>query len=80
MRIAVLGLGFMGSVHLRALREVAGAELAAVYSSDPRKLAGDLTAVQGNLGGSGESFDFSGIHRHHDVAGLLADSDRKSVV
>ena len=48
MRVAVLGLGFMGSTHLKALRSVAGAELAAVYSGDERKLAGDLSGVHGN--------------------------------
>jgi len=42
MRIAVLGLGFMGSTHLKALRNVPGATLAAVVSSDDAKLAGDL--------------------------------------
>ena len=50
MRIAMLGLGFMGGVHLRALREVEGATLEAVFSNDERQLSGDLTATQGNLG------------------------------
>jgi predicted dehydrogenase len=73
MRVAVVGLGFMGSVHLRALRDVPGAELAAVYSSDARKLSGDLTAIQGNLGGPGEAFDFSSVRRHREIPSLLAD-------
>jgi predicted dehydrogenase len=79
MRIAVLGLGFMGSVHLRALREVAGAELAAVYSSDAGKLAGDLTAIRGNLGGPGESFDFTGVSQYHEITSLLADPSVEAV-
>lgn len=73
MRIAVLGLGFMGSTHLKALRQVPGAELAAVYSSDDRKLAGDLTGIQGNIGGPGEKLDFSGVRPYKDIAALLAD-------
>ena len=73
MRIAVLGLGFMGSTHLKALRQVPGAELAAVYSSDERKLAGDLTGIQGNIGGPGEKLDFSGVRPFKDIAALLAD-------
>lgn len=73
MRIAVLGLGFMGSTHLKALRQVPGAELAAVYSSDARKLSGDLTAIQGNLGGPGEKLDFSGVRGYDNIAALLAD-------
>ena len=50
MRVAVLGLGFMGSTHLKALRDVRDAELVAVYSQDEKKLTGDLTSVGGNLG------------------------------
>jgi predicted dehydrogenase len=79
MRIAVLGLGFMGSTHLRALREVAGAELAAVYSGDERKLAGDLSAVQGNIGGPGEKLDFSAVRKFREIEPLLADSSIDAV-
>src|SRR5947207_6838315 len=73
MRIAIAGLGFMGTKHACALREVPGATLAAVYSNDPRKLSGDLTAVQGNLGGPGEILDFSEVKQYRDLAQLLAD-------
>ena len=73
MRIAMLGLGFMGGVHLRALRDVAGASLAAVFSNDERQLAGDLTATQGNLGRPGEHMDFSSIKVYRDLYTLLAD-------
>ena len=73
MRVAVVGLGFMGSMHLKALRSIPGAEIAAVYSSDPAKLSGDLSAIQGNLGGPGERFDFSGIAKYTSIPALLAD-------
>jgi predicted dehydrogenase len=73
MRIAVLGLGFMGSTHLKALRRVSGATLAAVYSHDEKKLAGDLTAIEGNLGGPGERFDFTSVSKYRDIPSLLAD-------
>ena len=65
----------MGSVHARAL----GGRLAAVYSSDTRKLSGDLSAVRGNLEGAGGSLDFSGVKRYHDMASLLADPDIDAV-
>ena len=51
MRIAVLGLGFMGSTHVKAWSSIREAELAAVYSKDEKKLTGDLSDIQGNLGG-----------------------------
>jgi predicted dehydrogenase len=73
MRIAVLGLGFMGSTHLKALRNVPGATLAGVVSSDDAKLAGDLSGIQGNLGGPGEKMDFSRVARYHTVEEALAD-------
>ena len=44
-----------------AWRQCAGRDSAAVMSSDERKLAGDLTAIEGNLGNSGEQLDFSQV-------------------
>src|SRR5690349_10857279 len=79
MNIAVMGLGFMGSVHLRALRGIPGARLAAVYSSDPRKLSGDLSGIQGNLGGPGEHFDFSGIKRCSAMEEIFGDREIDAV-
>src|SRR5579862_9536240 len=73
MRIGVLGLGFMGSTHLKAIQSLPGVELAAVYSADQTKLAGDLTAIQGNLGGPGEKFDFSAVRQYREIEALLAD-------
>ena len=64
MKIAVLGLGFMGSTHLKAWREIPGAQLAAVASHNERRLSGDLSGVQGNLGGPGEILDFSAVAKY----------------
>jgi predicted dehydrogenase len=63
----------MGSVHLNALRSIPGAELTAVCSRDPRKLSGDLSAIQGNLGPSGQHFDFGNIAKYSDIDALLSD-------
>jgi len=79
MRIAVIGLGFMGSTHLKALRSVHGAELAAVVSGDEKKLAGDLSSVQGNLGGPGEKMDFSHIKKYRRFDEALADPEIEAV-
>ncbi len=75
----MLGLGFMGGVHLRALREVPGASLAAVFSNVERQLEGDLTATQGNLGRPGERFDFSAIKQYRDLSMVLGDPDIDAV-
>jgi predicted dehydrogenase len=66
MRIAVIGLGFMGSTHLKALKQMSGVELVAVASNDPKALSGDLSGIQGNLGGPGERLDFSKLARFED--------------
>ena len=63
----------MGSVHLKALRSIPGAELIAVCSRDPRKLGGDLSAIQGNLGSPGENFDFGNIAKYTEIDALLCD-------
>jgi predicted dehydrogenase len=73
MRIAVLGLGFMGSTHLKALQSLPDVEIGALFSSDEGKLAGDLTAIQGNLGGPGGQFDFGRVQKYREIEPLLAD-------
>src|SRR5579872_4196694 len=73
MRIGILGLGFMGSTHAKAMRGTPGLELAAVYSGDERKLAGDLSDVRGNIGGPGEKLDFSAVKKYREIEPLLHD-------
>jgi len=79
MRIAVVGLGFMGMVHLKAIRNMSRHQFAAVVSASPEKLEGDLSKVAGNLGGPGEKMDFSGIGRYTDVEQCLADPNVDAV-
>jgi predicted dehydrogenase len=73
MRIAVLGLGFMGSTHLKAWQNVPNAKLVAVFGRNDRQLNGDFSHIQGNLGGPGEKFDFSEVAKYRDLNQLLAD-------
>ncbi len=73
MRVAVAGLGFMGSTHIRALQSIPDAELVAVCSLDEKKLAGDLSGIQGNIGGPGERLDFTNVARYRDVRQVLED-------
>ncbi|MBX5496949.1 MAG: Gfo/Idh/MocA family oxidoreductase [Bryobacteraceae bacterium] len=75
MRIAVAGLGFMGSTHIKALQAIPEAQLFAVVSDVPEKLAGDLSAVQGNLDRPGEKHDFSQVRKYRDIKDALRDPD-----
>jgi predicted dehydrogenase len=79
MRIAVLGLGFMGATHLKAWQSVDNAQVVAVYSNDERKLTGDLTHIEGNLGNKGEKFEFGQVRKYRDTADLINDPDVDAV-
>jgi len=79
VKVGVVGLGFMGSTHLQAYRNVANAQLAALCSGDEKKLAGDLSAIQGNLDRPGEVMDFGAAARYRNYEELLADRNVEAV-
>jgi predicted dehydrogenase len=79
VRLAVAGLGFMGSTHIQALRSVPGAALAAVVSEDERKLAGDLSSISGNLNRPGEKLDFSAAKKYRKLEEALTDPEIDAV-
>ncbi len=79
MRIGVVGLGFMGSTHLEAYRQVEGFELAAVASSSEKKLAGDLSGVGGNLDRGGGQVEFGSAARHRRAEDLIGDPHVEAV-
>ena len=79
MRLAVVGLGFMGSAHLQALRSVPEAELVAVFDRSEKKLQGDFSDVQGNFGGLGANIDFGGVKRYRDLQALLENTGIEAV-
>jgi len=73
LNIAVVGLGFMGVTHLKAWRNVPAARLHVVVDADPRRLTGDLSSVAGNMGGTGENFDFTDVRGYQSLAEALTD-------
>ncbi len=79
MRIAVIGLGFMGSTHLKAWKNISEAEIFAVVSHDEKKLAGDMSDIQGNIGGPGEKMDFSRVRKYRTSEEALADPQIEAV-
>jgi predicted dehydrogenase len=79
MKISVLGLGFMGSTHLKALGGIPDAELIAVMDESETRLEGDLSGIQGNLGGPGEKMDFSGIRKYRTVEEVIRDPDIEAI-
>jgi predicted dehydrogenase len=75
VRIGIVGVGFMGMIHFLAARKVAGAQVAAVCSRDPKKLAGDWRGIRGNFGPPGQLMDLSGVKKYDHLDALLADPD-----
>ena len=54
LKIGLVGLGFMGAMHIRSLDKVNGAELFAICNPSGRRLDGNLSDVSGNIGGQSE--------------------------
>jgi predicted dehydrogenase len=79
MRIGMVGLGFMGSTHLREYKSIPDAQVVAVFSRDERSLSGDLSHIKGNIGGPGEKMDFSNVRKYREIDALLADADIDAV-
>lgn len=79
LNLAVAGLGFMGATHLKALNDSSVARVAAVISSDERKLAGDFSGVGGNLDTTSSKIDLSGVKKFHRLEDALRDPEIDAV-
>jgi predicted dehydrogenase len=75
VRVGIAGVGFMGVTHFKAYRDVEGAEVAALFTRDRKKLEGDWSDVRGNFGGGGGVQDLTGIRKYSELDALLADPD-----
>ena len=73
LRVGIAGIGFMGMVHYLSYQKVAGVEVTAIASRDPKKRAGDWRGIQGNFGPPGEEMELGDIARHETIDQLLAD-------
>ena len=75
VNIGIVGIGFMGMTHYKAMAQVQGGQVAAIVSRDPKKRAGDWNDIQGNFGDSGGMQDLSGIRCYETLDELLADGE-----
>jgi predicted dehydrogenase len=75
VRIGIAGIGFMGMIHFLAAAKVGGARVTALWSRDPKKLAGDWRGIRGNFGPAGTRMDLAGLRRYTGYDELLADPD-----
>src|SRR6266566_886556 len=75
VRVGIAGIGFMGVTHYKALKQVEGAKVTAIFTRNPKKLAGDWREVKGNFGEAGGVEDLTGVKRHDTLEVLLADPE-----
>lgn len=75
IRIGIIGLGFMGRMHISAYGRVPGARLVAVADQDPRRAAGDFSGAWGNIAGAVEKLDMTGIAGTTDFTALIANPE-----
>ena len=73
VNVGIIGIGFMGVTHFKALQKVKGARVAAICTRDEKKLSGDWSGVQGNFGDAGGVQDLQNVARYHEIDELLAD-------
>jgi predicted dehydrogenase len=79
VKIGIIGLGFMGAVHLSAYAKVTGASVAAVCAGGSKDFTGDLSQVGGNLAREPVKFDFSSVRKYTSWKELVADPDIDAV-
>ena len=72
VNIGIVGVGFMGVTHFKAVDKVKGGKVTAICTRDAKKLRGDWRKVQGNFGGSGGVQDLKGVAAYGDINELLA--------
>lgn len=75
VRIGIVGIGFMGYTHYEAAKKLRGAKVTAIATRDKKKLAGDWTSIQGNLGPRAETYDLSKINTYADYRDLINDPE-----
>ena len=73
VNIGIVGIGFMGVTHFKAIEKVKGGRVKAICSRDRRKLRGDWRKIQGNFGGSGGVQDLSNVTCYDRIDSLLDD-------
>ncbi len=74
-RIGIIGLGFMGRMHIGAYGKVPDARLVAIADQDAKRASGDFSGGWGNIAGSAESLDMTGITGTTDFQALIRNPD-----
>ncbi|MEP4079285.1 Gfo/Idh/MocA family protein [Haloferula sp.] len=73
MRVGIIGMGFMGGVHLRNWQKQSGADVAAVCNTSA------IQAKQGNIDSGGEELDLAGVAIYTEISEMLASENLDAV-
>jgi predicted dehydrogenase len=74
-RVGLIGLGFMGRMHISAYGKIKNVRLVAVADLDPKRAAGDLSGGWGNIAGAADRLDMTGITGTTDFQALIRHPD-----
>lgn len=75
VRVGIVGLGFMGRMHIAAYGRLPSARLVAVADQDPKRASGDLSGAWGNIPGAVDRLDMTGIAGTTDMQALIQSRD-----
>ncbi|MCI0535067.1 MAG: Gfo/Idh/MocA family oxidoreductase [Verrucomicrobiales bacterium] len=76
VNIAIVGLGFMASTHIKAYRKIPGARIAALCNPSGRNLDGDFSKVFGNVGDKERlQVDMTNVRTCRNFSELLSDPE-----
>ena len=75
IRIGIIGIGFMGTTHFMAIKNLPNAKVEAICTRDKRKLSGDWRHIQGNFGDGGGFQDLTTIQTCSDINDILKNPD-----
>ena len=75
IRIGILGIGFMGTTHFLAIKDIPDAKVTAICTRDEKKLSGDWRHIKGNFGEGGGIQDLSDMKKYQVVDDILKDPD-----
>jgi predicted dehydrogenase len=75
VRVGVIGLGFMGRMHIAAYGRIPGARIVAIADQDAKRAGGDFTGAWGNIAGAVDRLDMRGVTGTTDLEALIHHPD-----
>jgi predicted dehydrogenase len=75
VRVGIIGLGFMGRMHISAYGKVPNARIVSIADQDAKRAGGDFSGAWGNIAGAAERLDMTGIAGTTDPNALIGNPD-----